>query len=118
MLKAVIIPIVLLLAAGPSPALLCQAWCDPMEAAENGCHWPESDDAARVAAVAGCATPSPAESGFIAESVRSGMDSAAECPPDLLADLVAPSANGPRIVADRSPTSAADRRPLDTSLRI
>lgn len=40
--------VVLVLAAGPSASLFCQAWCDPHVAAENGCHPEATGDAAGV----------------------------------------------------------------------
>lgn len=118
MLKPVVITLVLLLAPGPCPALLCHAWCDPIAVADDGCHWPDSDEGARVAALAGCHTLSPADAGFLVESVRAGMGSIADCPPDPLTDLVGSPAVGPRIAAARPPGPAADRRPLRTALRI
>lgn len=38
MLRATILTIVLMFAAGPSVSLLCQAWCEPQAAAPGGCH--------------------------------------------------------------------------------
>lgn len=118
MLKPVVITLVLLLAPGPCPGLLCHAWCDPGEAAEDGCHWPDSGESTRVAALAGCHTLSPADSGFVVESVRAGMASVADCPPDPLSEIVGRLADGRCVVADPSPGSAADRRPLVSALRI
>lgn len=117
MFRAAVILIVLTLAMGQNAVLLCQAWCDPREAAATGCH---SDS-----------TPSPSLAGndtctdtlgaiaFVREDVRGGTSA-----PDAPHAVVIPAfqfARPPTAIRggdDPRHQSLLEARPLVTPLRI
>lgn len=109
--------IVLTLAMGPSAVLLCQAWCDPHEAAATGCH---SDRTTSPSLIGNdnC-TDTFGALAFVREDVRRGT-STPDAPHAVVipAFRFAPPPTAIRSDHDPGQQSPHEARPLVTPLRI
>ena len=114
--RATVLSIVLTLTAGPNVAVLCQAWCDPAQAATAGCHHDHGNPSAILTRTDACGNGVFRTAVLVKEDARGGLSSQAMRHP----------------VIDRSPASTGGthpgdepgcawplaRRPLVTTLRI
>lgn len=117
MFRAAVALIVLTLAMGQNAVLLCQAWCDPYEAAASGCH---SDRATSPSLTGnGNCTDTFGAIAFVREDVRGGTSTPdAEHAVVIPAFRFAPPPTDIRSGHDPGPQSLLQARPLVTPLRI
>ncbi len=121
MFRAGVLSIVVILAAGADPALLCRTRCDPQDAAASGCHHQglalatastiAGDDSCEAVVLGAAAALR--EEGQRGGSAR-GADHAVVVPRYHLADLTDSTGSDPQPARDWS----LERRPLRTALRI
>lgn len=119
MFRALVLSIALTVAAGPSAAILCRAWCNPPVAPADGCHHAASTASISVAANDTCDDRALSAAAFVREDVRRGVPS-----PDGPYALLVPRHHLADTTSDDSrrqnswPESALEKRPLATNLRI
>jgi hypothetical protein len=68
--------IVLTLVAAPNAGVLCQAWCDPAEAAATGCHPKDAGPPATLSGIDDCGNIVPGTAVLVTENGRRGLSSA------------------------------------------
>lgn len=95
--RATVLSIVLTLTAGPNVAVLCQAWCDPAQAATAGCHHEHGNPSAILTSTDACGNAVFRTAVLVKEDARGGLSSQAMRHP----------------VVDRSPASASGTHPGD-----
>jgi hypothetical protein len=108
----------LVLAAGPTAAVLCRALCDEQAAAATGCHHADSGAGTALVGADACDTAASTLASASRGEVRKVVASHA-----LLAAVTplvtfAPTAAQLRGAALTHRTTRADHRPLTTTLRI
>lgn len=119
MLRAVALSIVLTLAAGPTAAQLCEAWCSAQSAASSGCHPDASSTDPSLASNCNCDGGALSVGGFFREEVeRAG-------PAPHASDAVrVPRYQVPLLTTTGRPAQqvayawSLGSRPLTTALRI
>jgi hypothetical protein len=111
--------IVLTLVAAPNAGVLCQAWCDPAEAAATGCHPEDAGPPATLSGIDDCGNMVLGTAVLVTDSVRRGLSSP-DTPravlftryPDAVAARESHPADEPGCTWSLAP------RPLVTALRI
>jgi hypothetical protein len=115
--RIAVVAVVLILAAGPSAALLCTASCDPdVVVATGACH---ADTSARLTGNHACDEEIPSGGAFVREDTRRGLSSVSEehafaVPRYQLARMPITQHLGHEPGSDRS----LERRTIETTLRI
>ncbi|HEX2344687.1 MAG TPA: hypothetical protein VHI98_29730 [Vicinamibacterales bacterium] len=119
MFRATVLSIVLTLMAGPSASILCKAWCDPADAAAQGCHHRDASTSPALTGTDDCDNPVFTRAVLVKEDVRRSVSS-----PDTRQALIVPryqyfaSASGTHIWDEPGRGSPLAQPPLVTALRI
>lgn len=119
MFRATVLSIVLTLVAGPTATTLCKAWCDPAEAAAQGCHHNDASTSATLSGTGDCANPLFTAAVLVREDVRRSIVS-----PDTHQGLIvtryrySDSTSGTHVRDEPGRGSPLPQRPLVTALRI
>ena len=73
--RATVLSIVLMLVAGSHATILCKAWCDPAEAAAQGCHQNDASTSAALTGTDDCDNPAVTSAVLGKEDVRRSVSS-------------------------------------------
>jgi hypothetical protein len=117
--RATALLIVLTLVADPTAAMLCKVWCDPAEAAAQGCHHADVSTSAALTGTDDCDSPLPSGAVFVSEAVPRS-----DSPPDThqalaVAQYLRSATTAEVHVWDKpGHPSPVAQRPLVTPLRI
>jgi hypothetical protein len=117
MLRAISLSIVLLFAAGPSASLFCKAWCDPLAAADSGCHHEDSGSSTNVTSDDSCQDSIQGSAVLTKEDLRR-VSSQGVGVIAVAHFQLALAAVGPRAVGNHGRAPFDLKPPLTTPLRI
>jgi hypothetical protein len=117
MLRAAVLSMVLILAAGPSASLLCRAWCDSRAAASTGCH-DQAPATTPIVADNSCDDMVLNADAFLREDAPCGVSTPEADQTVLVRSQLAPPPTDARPGQEPGRGQSLEERPLPTTLRI